>query len=142
MTHPERKYTIGRAPTCDIVLADESVSRVHAELAFLVDGRLLVTDCRSTQGTMLLRLSGAQVPVRQELVSPRDALRFGTVTMPVAELLQAIDGQHPATGVAGNVRQKASPVAAAAMPPEGAGLVRCACGAVKVKNQRCEVCRV
>lgn len=125
MTHADRKYTVGRAPTCDIVLADESVSRVHAELVFLADGKLLVTDCRSTQGTVLLRLGGAQIAVRQELVSPLDTLRFGTVTMPVKELLQAIHLKHP-------------PVAP--MPPEGAGLVRCGCGAVKVKNKLCEVC--
>jgi len=138
MTRPERKSTIGRAPTCDIVLADESVSRVHAELAFLADGRLLVTDCRSTQGTVLLRVGGAQIKVRQELVSPQDSLRFGTVTMTVKELLRALDLKHPAAGDGGHGCQKVSP--AAAMPPEGAGLVRCACGAVKVKNQRCEVC--
>ena len=41
MTYPERKYSIGRAPTCDIVLADELVSRVHAELAFLADGKAI-----------------------------------------------------------------------------------------------------
>ena len=125
MHHSDRKYTIGRAPTCDIVLADESVSRVHAELEFLVDGKLLVTDCRSTQGTVLLRVGGAQINVRQELVSPQDALRFGSVTMPVRELLRALD-------------LKCSPVAV--MPPAGAALLRCACGAVKVKNKRCEVC--
>jgi hypothetical protein len=127
VTQPDRKYTIGRSPTCDIVLADESVSRVHAELAFLEDGKLLVTDCRSTQGTVLLRLGCAAIPVRQELVSPLDTLRFGTVTMPVEELLQAIHLKH-------------APVAP--MPPEGAGLVRCECGAVKVRHNRCEVCGV
>lgn len=136
MTHPERKYTVGRAPTCDIVLADESVSRVHAELTFLADGRLLVTDCRSTQGTVLLRLGCAQIPVRQELVSLLDTLRFGTVTMPVKLLLQAIQFKHPP--VDKGAHERLSP--AQAMPPEGAGLVRCACGAVKVKNKRCEVC--
>ncbi len=133
MVQPERKYKVGRAPTCDIVLADESVSRVHAELAFLADGKLLVTDCHSTQGTVLLRVGGAQIPVRQELVTPLDSLRFGTVTLPVKELLRAIDLMHPPTG-----SEKASP--AIAMPPEGAGLMRCACGAVKVKNRLCEVC--
>lgn len=125
MTHPDRKYTIGRSPTCDIVLADESVSRVHAELAFLEDGKLLVTDCRSTQGTSLMHHGGAVRAVRQELVSPLDTLRFGSVTMPVKELLQAIHLKHPP---------------GAPRPPEGAGLVRCECGAVKVKNNRCEVC--
>ena len=138
MTHPERKYSIGRAPTCDIVLADESVSRVHAELVFLADGKLLITDCRSTQGTVLIRLGGAQISVRQELVSPLDTLRFGTITMPVKELLRALHLKHPPVVGAGQGHQKASPVAA--MPPEGAGLVRCQCGAVKVNNKRCEVC--
>jgi hypothetical protein len=120
------------------VLADESVSRVHAELVFLADGKLLITDCRSTQGTVLMRLGGAQISVRQELVSPLDTLRFGSVTMPVKELLQAIHLKHPPVVRADQGHQKASPVAA--MPPEGAGLVRCQCGAVKVKSKRCEVC--
>jgi hypothetical protein len=124
-TQPDRKYTIGRAPTCDIVLANESVSRVHAELAFLEGGKLLVTDCRSTQGTFLMSHGGEVRSIKQELVSPTDTLRFGSVSMPVKELLQAIHLKHPP---------------AAPMPPEGAGLVRCECGAVKVKNNRCEVC--
>lgn len=138
MHYSDRKYTIGRSPTCDIVLADQSVSRVHAELAFLADGKLLVTDCRSTQGTVLLRLGGAAIPVRQELVSPLDKLRFGSVTMPVNELLQAIHLKHPPAIDGGHDRQRAAPVGP--MPPEGAGLVRCACGAVKVKSKLCEVC--
>lgn len=120
-----RKYTIGRAPACDIVLADESVSRVHAELAFLEDGKLLVTDCRSTQGTSLMLHGGAVRAIRQELVSPLDTLRFGNVAMPVKELMRAIDLKNP-------------PVAA--LRPAGAGLVRCECGAVKAKNNPCEVC--
>lgn len=125
MARPERKYSIGRAPDCDIVLADESVSRVHAELMFLENGKMLVTDCRSTQGTSLIGQGGAVRAIRQELVSPLDTLRFGSVTMPVNELLRAIQLKHP-------------PVAA--LPPGGAGLVRCECGAVRVKNNPCEVC--
>jgi len=125
MTHTERKYTIGRALTCDVVLSDDSVSRIHAELTFLEDGKLLVTDCRSTQGTFLMHQSKEARAIKQELVSARDTLCFGSVSMPVKELLQAIHLKHP-------------PVAP--MPPEGVGLVRCECGAVKVKNIRCEVC--
>lgn len=119
------KFTIGRGPDCDIVLADESVSRIHAELAFLESGKLLVTDCRSTQGTYLMPHKGTMRSIRQELVLPVDTLRFGGVTMSVKELLRAIELRHP-------------PVAA--LPPVGAGLVRCECGAVKVKNNPCEVC--
>lgn len=140
MTHPDRKYTIGRSPTCDIVLADESVSRVHAELAFLEDGKLLVTDCRSTQGTSLMHHGGEVRAIRQELVSPLDTLCFGTVSMPVKELLQAIHLKYPPVVGGGYGHNKAAP--AAPMPPEGAGLVRCECGAVKVKNNRCEVCGI
>ncbi|MCF8210287.1 MAG: FHA domain-containing protein [Rhodoferax sp.] len=130
MTHPDRKYTVGRANTCDIVLADESVSRVHAELAILDNGKLLVTDCHSTQGTVLLRAGGGQTAVRQEWVTAHDTLRFGGVEMPVRELLRAIQLKQPA----------ASPDKGGNLPAAGVGLVRCVCGAVKVNQQRCEVC--
>ncbi len=123
--HPARKYTIGRALNCDVVLSDDSVSRVHAELAFLEDGRLLVTDCHSTQGTFLLQHGGEVRAIKQELVLVGDTLRFGNVSMPVKELLLAVNLRNP-------------PVAM--MPPEGAGLLRCTCGAVKARNNRCEVC--
>ncbi len=125
MTHLDRKYTIGRALTCDVVLSDDSVSRIHAELTFLEDGKLLLTDCRSTQGSFLMDQSGEVRVIKQELVSARETLRFGSVSMPVKELLQAIHLKHPLVAL---------------RPPEGAGLVRCECGAVKVKNVRCEVC--
>ena len=121
----ERKYTIGRALTCDIVLADDSVSRVHAELTFLDDGKFLVTDRGSTQGTFVTRQGGEARITQREPASLSDTMRFGTVSMPVREIVRAIHLKHP-------------PVAP--MPPEGAGLVRCQCGAVKVKNNRCEVC--
>ena len=54
MPASEKKFTLGRARDCDIVLADDSVSRRHAELTFLGDGKVLLTDCRSSRGTFLL----------------------------------------------------------------------------------------
>ena len=138
MPHPESKYTIGRALTCDIVLADASVSRVHAELTFLANGSLLLTDCRSTQGTTVLRPHGQRTAVRQALLSALDTLRFGTVSMSVQELLKAIAlKQAQAVGQGGQVQPHAAP---AALPPAGAGLLRCDCGAVKVRAQACAVC--
>ena len=125
MTDPWRIYTIGRSLTCDIVLADDSVSRIHAEIIFLEEDKFLLTDCGSTQGTFVMRQGVAVHAIRRELVSVSDTLRFGAVSMPVKEIFQAIHLKYP-------------PVAP--MPPEGAGLVRCACGAVKVKNNRCGVC--
>ena len=50
-----RKITIGRSTECDLVLADISVSRLHAELELLENSRLLLTDCHSSQGTFLIR---------------------------------------------------------------------------------------
>ena len=124
-SNSERKYTIGRALNCDVILSDDSVSRVHTELTLLENGKLLVTDCRSTQGTFLMQHGGEARAIKQELVLARDTLRFGNVSMSVKELLHAVHLKHP-------------PVAQ--MPLEGAGLLRCVCGAVKVKHDRCEVC--
>ncbi|HEV2642540.1 MAG TPA: FHA domain-containing protein, partial [Candidatus Elarobacter sp.] len=43
---------IGRDPTCDIVIDNRNVSRVHAELAF-VDGVWQLSDATSSQGTFV-----------------------------------------------------------------------------------------
>ena len=54
--HPmSETFTIGRDPSCDITLADESVSRVHAEVVFLDDGRGYVRDCGIANGTRVVR---------------------------------------------------------------------------------------
>jgi len=51
---PERTFTIGRDRACDLPLGDDSVSARHAELRFLGEGKLLLSDCNSTNGTFLL----------------------------------------------------------------------------------------
>jgi len=45
-----RRYRIGRADTNDIVLADSTVSREHAELEELGGGRFRIKDLGSTYG--------------------------------------------------------------------------------------------
>ena len=69
------RFTIGRDPGCDLVIADMSVSRQHAGLHRCVRGWLL-TDFGSTNGT---RLNGWRVhePVP---VGPGDQVSFGAVT--------------------------------------------------------------
>lgn len=47
-----RRICIGRAPGCDVLLDDETSSRHHTELLFS-DGRLLVHDLNSTNGTFI-----------------------------------------------------------------------------------------
>lgn len=74
------KYTIGRDLGCDLVLADRTVSRRHADLRPAPGGWLL-TDLSSTNGTWVngWRVSDS-VPLR-----PGDLVSFGTLTLRVAE---------------------------------------------------------
>jgi hypothetical protein len=74
------RFTIGRAPDCDLVIADMTVSRRHAGLDRGLRGWLL-TDLGSTNGT---RLNGWRVrepvPVR-----PGDRVSFGAVTFVLSD---------------------------------------------------------
>ena len=71
----QARFTIGRDPDCDLVIADISVSRWHAGLARGADCWLL-TDLGSTNGT---RLNGWRV---RDAVPVRcgDRVSFGAVT--------------------------------------------------------------
>jgi len=74
------RFTIGRDPDCDLVIADMTVSRQHAGLDRSLRGWLL-TDFGSTNGT---RLNGWRVrePVP---VCPGDRVSFGAVTFVLRE---------------------------------------------------------
>jgi len=74
------RFTIGRDPDCDLVIADLTVSRQHAGLDRGLRGWLL-TDFGSTNGT---RLNGWRVrePVP---VGPGDQVSFGAVTFVLRE---------------------------------------------------------
>ncbi len=72
---------IGRSPYADVVLADTSVARRHAEVVVTDDDRFYVTDCASENGTW------RRVPsddgeenwetIRQGFVASDEILRFG-----------------------------------------------------------------
>jgi hypothetical protein len=53
-THGEGNLVIGRDAACDVVLADESVSRHHARLVFR-DGTWIIQDLNSKNGTIVNR---------------------------------------------------------------------------------------
>ena len=89
-----RVYKIGRDASCDVTLDDDSVSRNHAELLTLEDGRLYLTDCASTNGTCVVRDAQRQ-PVRQTFVRRSDHVCFGNRQLTVAELLQKIAPARP-----------------------------------------------
>jgi FHA domain-containing protein/uncharacterized protein DUF1707 len=69
-----RHFSIGRDESCDLAIADMSVSRRHAQLERTADGWLL-TDLESTNGTRVngWRVRG-RVPVR-----PGDLVSFGSL---------------------------------------------------------------
>lgn len=70
------KITIGRSTDCDLVLADMTVSRLHAEIELLGTNSLLLSDCQSTQGTFVIR-NGHEKKIRQQTILNSDLLRFG-----------------------------------------------------------------
>jgi hypothetical protein len=72
---PQRRFTIGREPACDMMLVDETVSRWHASLMH-TDGNWMLTDLGSTNGT---RVNGWRVNDPTP-VSPGDFVSFGAAT--------------------------------------------------------------
>lgn len=69
---PQLRFTIGREPTCDMTLADVTVSRWHASLV-QADGCWLLADLGSTNGT---RVNGWRVNVPTP-VAAGDFVSFG-----------------------------------------------------------------
>jgi hypothetical protein len=69
------RLTIGRAPSCDCLLAEDSVSRRHAEL-WREHGRWFLRDMGSRNGT---RVNGMRVLEAVE-VRPGDRLSLGEAT--------------------------------------------------------------
>ena len=94
-----RTWIVGREPGCDVVLDDASVSRRHAEVVRLPDGRLHVTDRATTNGTFILR-GGDWEKVRQTFLETADQVRFGDCRLTVDRLgaLCLADAGAPAGG--------------------------------------------
>ncbi len=86
-----RTFVIGRSPDADIVLADASVGRQHAELVITDDGRFHLTDCGGGDGTWraVAMRAGQEVweRTRQSFVAAGQPLRFGDIRVTVQELL-------------------------------------------------------
>jgi len=103
------------------------------------DGKLFLIDCRSQNGTSLV--SGGKVqPVRQEFLSPTDNVQFGDAIISVKEILEGIKlkfqalNVHPVPVIPGEPDQSAKPWV------HGTRLIRCSCGAVKMKGVKCKEC--
>ena len=149
-----RKFTLGRATTCDIPIADDSVSRVHAEILMVGNDRMLVRDLGSQNGTVLLR-QGREFKLGEETIFLTDTLRFGEVTLGARDVFEALSSSvtPPASVVAPVVAPSPAvtpapvPVPGIVRPPSPqkassgkSTMIRCDCGAIKTRGQRCPVC--
>lgn len=76
---------IGRGEGNDVRIADQSVSRRHAELIIARGGRLYLTDCASSGGTFVSR-NGDWVRIRQDYVEANERVRFGAHEIAVRTL--------------------------------------------------------
>ena len=80
-----RTCLVGREQPCDVRLDHDSVSRRHAEVVRLSDGRLFVTDRASRNGTFV-RTGDDWRAVRQTYLQATDHVRFGACAMTAAQL--------------------------------------------------------
>jgi pSer/pThr/pTyr-binding forkhead associated (FHA) protein len=71
------EFRIGRAPDCALILDDDYVSGDHASLARQPDGRWVLTDLGSTNGTFVNEVR-VTVPT---VVTAADSLRIGRTQM-------------------------------------------------------------
>lgn len=73
-----QSYTVGTGPDCDVILADEYASRLHAHVWRDERGRIWVEDLGSTNGTWVngLRILDARI------IYPGDTLRIGRTDIP------------------------------------------------------------
>ncbi|MFM9943126.1 MAG: FHA domain-containing protein [Hyphomicrobiaceae bacterium] len=87
------KYTIGRAASCDVVLEDLSISRIHCILTIELDGTFTLTDA-SSSGT---RVGGILVRDSRVKVVPSDTLLIGRFETTVSELLLQLQRKRGAS---------------------------------------------
>lgn len=70
----EAGLTIGRSPSCDVVLDDHRVSSRHAWVG-IIDGKAVLRDLESTNGTFLN--TATQTPIRQVELCGGDTIFIG-----------------------------------------------------------------
>lgn len=85
----ERPVTVGRSITCDLVVDDPTLSRVHAEVS-PVEGGLMVKDMGSRNGTFL-----NDSRIGMAMVMPGDVIGFGGVRFSVTEITETAETVEP-----------------------------------------------
>lgn len=78
--------TLGSWAECDLVVAGDTVSSIHAQLVLSRDGFLNVLDAGSDHGTWLGR-NGQWIRVMKAELGQNDRIRFGEVEVTLEQLL-------------------------------------------------------
>jgi hypothetical protein len=112
-----RRYTIGRHESSDIVVANATVSRQHAELADLGNGAFKLSDLKSTSGTHAF-LDGQWVEASGIEVTADTKVGIGEHETTVRELLKLAGVEiEEATRAPALARAQPAPAVAAARAP-------------------------
>lgn len=79
-----RTIKIGKSPTNDFVVANDTVSRQHAVITITDDGKVMIRDLNSTNGTFIdgERITG------DTLLRPGNVVKVGTVVIDWAEIIR------------------------------------------------------
>jgi len=83
--------TCGREPSCDIVLEDATLSRLHARIELAEDGLVSINDAGSSNGTYVKR-NDIWIRVKRITLCIGDQVRFGDFEAPL-ERLTAVFGK-------------------------------------------------
>jgi len=100
-------YRIGRGSDNDIVVDDSSISRNHAELTEMPDGRFAVRDLGSSNGTMIQGAEGWE-QVQDAFVAADQPIRFGKRMATPSELVALSRAAAPDPDVSRRERYDAS----------------------------------
>lgn len=82
-------FSIGRDSSCEISIADQSVSRKHAQIFISNSGKLFLIDCNSSYGTFIIE-KGQKRQISQSEISVSDELCFGSYSIMGQDLFNKI----------------------------------------------------
>jgi predicted component of type VI protein secretion system len=111
-------FRVGRSKECDVVIADPTVSRHHAEFVVNSANDLVLVDCESKFGTFV-RTATEWRRITTSRVNPDDRIRLGHYETSIKAIIAAVAERLPSPAAyrpAAAPPSAARPTAAAAMP--------------------------